>query len=113
MAISMLVVDYEETDVIRFKRAARKAGVQRRIEICRGGAEAFGLLASQAERSTSDPGYLLVSDLKMPGMDGLELLGWAKTQLVLRGVPGFAHDGGGTSQRVDRLEKGNGHQAGI
>ena len=50
MTFNMLVVDDEEADVIRFKRAARKAGVQRRIEIRRGGAEAFGLLASKKDR---------------------------------------------------------------
>jgi CheY-like chemotaxis protein len=89
MTISMLVVDDEETDVIRFKRAARKAGVQRRIEICRGGAEAFGLLAAQAEHSTSDPGYLLVSDLKMPVIRGTELVARLRGELGLAELPAF------------------------
>jgi len=74
MAISMLVVDDEESDVIRFKRAARKARLQRPIEICRGGAEAFALLASEAGQPASEPNYLLVSDLQMPGISGMELL---------------------------------------
>ena len=89
MTISMLVVDDEETDVIRFKRAARKAGVQRRIEICRAGAEALGLLAAQAERSTSDPGYLLLSDLKMPVMRGTELVARLRGELGLAELPAF------------------------
>ncbi len=86
MTISMLVVDDEEADVIRFKRAARKAGVQRRIEICRGGGEAFRLLASQ---STSDRGYLLVSDLKMPVMRGTELVARLRGELGLPEMPAF------------------------
>ncbi len=89
MTISMLVVDDEETDVIQFKRAARKAGMQRRIEICRGGAEAFRLLAAQATRSTSDPGYLLVSDLKMPVMRGTELVARLRDELGLAELPAF------------------------
>ena len=89
MTISMLVVDDEETDVIRFKRAARKAGVQRRIEICKGGAEAFRLLASQATRSTSDSDYLLVSDLKMPVMRGTELVARLRGELGLAELPAF------------------------
>jgi CheY-like chemotaxis protein len=89
MTISMLVVDDEETDVIRFKRAARKAGVQRRIEICRGGAEAFGLLAAQTQPSTSDSGYLLVSDLKMPVMRGTELVARLRGELDLAELPAF------------------------
>ena len=89
MTISMLVVDDEEADVIRFRRAARKAGVQRRIEICRGGAEAFRLLAAQAGRSTSDSGYLLVSDLKMPAMRGTELVARLRDELGLAELPAF------------------------
>ena len=89
MTIIMLVVDDEETDVIRFKRAARKAGVQRRIEICRCGAEAFRLLAAQAKRLTSDPRYLLVSDLKMPVMRGTELVARLRGELGLSELPAF------------------------
>lgn len=89
MTISMLVVDDEEADVIRFKRAARKAGVQRRIEICRGGAEAFVLLAAQATRSKSNSGYLLVSDLKMPVMRGTELIARLREELGLADLPAF------------------------
>ena len=88
MTFNMLVVDDEEADVIRFKRAARKAGVQRRIEIRRGGAEAFGLLASQ-KPETADPGYLLVSDLKMPVMRGTELVARLRAELGLLELPAF------------------------
>jgi CheY-like chemotaxis protein len=63
--------------------------VQRRIEICRGGAEALGLLAAQAERSTSDSGYLLVSDLKMPVMRGSELIARLRDELGLAELPAF------------------------
>jgi CheY-like chemotaxis protein len=89
MTFIMLVVDDEEADVIRFKRAARKAGVQRRIEIRRDGAEAFGLLASQKRQETADPGYLLVSDLKMPIMRGTELVARLRTELGLLELPAF------------------------
>jgi len=89
MTFNMLVVDDEEADVIRFKRAARKAGVQRRIEIRRGGAEAFGLLASQKRQETADPGYLLVSDLKMPVMRGTELVARLRAELGLLELPAF------------------------
>jgi CheY-like chemotaxis protein len=89
MTISMLVVDDEETDVIRFKRAARKVGTQRRIEICRGGAEAFRLLATQAGQPTSEPQYLLVSDLKMPVMKGTELVARLRGELGLSELPAF------------------------
>ena len=89
MTISMLVVDDEETDVIRFKKAAGKAGLQRPIEICRGGAEAFALLASEAGQPASEPNYLLVSDLKMPVMRGTELLARLRGELGFAELPAF------------------------
>ena len=89
MAISMLVVDDEESDVIRFKRAARKAGLQRPIEICRGGAEAFALLVSEAGQPASEPNYLLVSDLQMPVMRGTELVARLRGELGLAELPAF------------------------
>ncbi len=84
MQTSLLLVDDEEADIIRFTRAARKAGVKRRVEVCRSGGEAYGLLASAA-----DPEYVLVSDLKMPLMRGTELVTRVRKELGLTALPAF------------------------
>ncbi len=88
MTISMLVVEDEEADIIRFRRAARKAGVARTIEVRRSGADALELLASQAKQP-GEAAYLLVSDLKMPVMKGTELVARVRTELGLSKLPAF------------------------
>jgi CheY-like chemotaxis protein len=89
MQTSLLLVDDEEADLIRFKRAARKAGVKRVVEVCRSGGEAFCLLACKAGKLAANPGYVLVSDLKMPLMMGTELVTRIRKELGLTTLPAF------------------------
>lgn len=89
MQISLLLVDDEEADIIRFKRAARKAGVERCVEVCRSGSEAYSLLAAKADRLALKPEYFLVSDLKMPLMRGTELVTRIRRDLGLTALPAF------------------------
>ncbi len=106
MTISMLVVEDEEADIIRFRRAARKAGVTRTIDVRRSGAEAFELLASQAKQS-GEPAYLLVSDLKMPVMRGTELVARVRRELGLSDLPAFILSSSDSSGDIEEaLAKG-------
>lgn len=89
MTISILLVDDEETDIIRFKRAARKAGVQRRIEVCKSAPEALAVLSSAKTQPAERAPYFLVSDLKMPLMMGTELVARLRKQLGLMDTPAF------------------------
>jgi CheY-like chemotaxis protein len=90
MAISILLVDDEETDIIRFQRAARKAGLQRRIEVCKNAPDALAVLASaQARPQAGAPPYFLLSDLKMPLMMGTELVSRLRKQLGFTDTPAF------------------------
>jgi len=88
MTINILLVDDEETDIIRFQRAARKAGLQRRIEVCKSAPEALAVLASAQSQPQGSP-YLLLSDLKMPLMMGTELVSRLRNQLGLKDTPAF------------------------
>jgi CheY-like chemotaxis protein len=89
MTISILLVDDEETDIIRFKRAARKAGVQRPIEVCRNGHEALELLASLELPAAGKDAYFVLSDLKMPLMMGTELVERLRNELGRKHTPAF------------------------
>ncbi len=107
MTISMLVVEDEEADIIRFRRAARKAKVTRAIEVCRSGPEALKLLASQAKQSAREPAYLLVSDLKMPVMKGTELVARVRSELGLSDLPTFILSSSDSSGDIEEaLAKG-------
>ena len=106
MTVSMLVVEDEEADIIRFRRAARKAGVTRTIEVCRNGADALELLASQAKHS-GEAAYLLVSDLKMPVMRGTELVARVRGELGLSKLPAFILSSSDSSGDIEEaLAKG-------
>ncbi len=89
MTISLLMVEDEEADIIRFRRAARKAGVTRNIEVCRSGADAFELLVSRPKQPMAEPAYLLVSDLKMPVITGTELVAQVRSELGFSEFPAF------------------------
>jgi CheY-like chemotaxis protein len=76
MSVSILVVD-DEPDVAdlfrqRFRREARQGTYV--IHFAASGEEALGLLSGRIEPSVA----VIVSDINMPGMDGLQLLGEIK-----------------------------------
>ena len=78
-----LVVEDDENEFLLFSRACQRlAPSPPRLHWVKDGIKAQSHLSGNAPQPA-----LIVSDLKMPGMDGLKLLGWAKTQPVLRGVP--------------------------
>ena len=88
MAISMLVVDDEIRCYSDLKGRRRKAGLQRPIEICRGGAVAFAsLLLRSRSASIGAETHPLVSDLQMPVMRGTELVARLRGELGPRNSP--------------------------
>jgi CheY-like chemotaxis protein len=101
MTISILLVEDEETDIIRFKRAARKVGVQRPIEVCRNGAEALDALGSTGSKRPAAAPYLLVSDLKMPLMMGTELVARLREQLGHKNTPAFILSSSDAAEDID------------
>src|SRR5258705_8799946 len=79
----ILLVEDRADDIILFKRALQVARVPNPVFAARDGAMAARYLAGVgAFRNESEfplPG-LMVLDLKMPGMDGFELLCWVREQ---------------------------------
>ncbi len=88
MTLRILLVDDEEADIIRFKRAAKKAGLQWRIDVCRTGADALTVLQSAVD-AWPEVRYFLLSDLKMPIMKGDELVAQIRNNLGLAELPAF------------------------
>jgi CheY-like chemotaxis protein len=101
MTISILLVEDEEPDIIRFMRAARKAGVQRRIEVCRSAPEALGLLASPESPAGCEDAYFILSDLKMPLMMGTEFVERLRMQLGRKDTPAFIISSSDSAKDID------------
>ncbi|MFN7138441.1 MAG: response regulator [Limisphaerales bacterium] len=86
----ILHVEDEETDALFFKRGLKKAGCRNPVHWVKDGLEAIEYLQESlgegADRSAALPG-LIILDLKMPRMNGFELLGWLNQKDEFRLVP--------------------------
>ena len=81
MTRSILLVDDDENDVLIMTMALRKAGLSCILCVARDGREAQEYLSGTgqfADRSAYPLPYLILMDLKLPRVMGLELLKWLR-----------------------------------
>src|SRR5437762_160452 len=79
----ILLVEDRQDDVVLIQRAFVQANVQNPIQVVRDGEEAMAYLAGAGEYSdrTKYPmPDLVLLDLKLPKIDGFELLKWIRKQ---------------------------------
>jgi CheY-like chemotaxis protein len=85
-----LLAEDREDDVILVQRAFKKAGFDRPLMVVRDGDEAIRYLAGHgqfSDRSLYPLPDLLLLDLKLPLMDGFEVLRWIKQEPNLKNLP--------------------------
>jgi len=86
----ILYVEDDESDAFLFQHAFRQAGVSQRIALLRGGQAVIDYLAGDgpyADRAQHPLPCLVLLDLKMPGVSGLEVLKWIRTAPSVSTLP--------------------------
>lgn len=88
--MEILLVEDNPNDVKLAIRAFQKHSFANRIHVVRDGAEALEFLFARgryAERGTEKPPGLVLLDLKLPLLDGIEVLREIKSQPATRRIP--------------------------
>ena len=87
---NILLVEDEEAHAELTRRAIRKAGNANRIDVVTDGERALDYLHNRGEYADRSqypiPGLILL-DIKLPGMDGIEVLKKIKEDPVLKSIP--------------------------
>ena len=89
-AVEILVVEDSPEDLELTLRALRLANIGNRIQVARDGAEALDFLFAEgahAERDVANGPKVILLDLKLPKIDGLEVLRRVKEDPLTQGIP--------------------------
>jgi CheY-like chemotaxis protein len=100
----ILVVDDSDADVSILKRTITKAGIESRVLSLRDGQEAVEYLSHEEgfnDRTHPMPELILL-DLKMPKMDGFDVLLWLQKQPRLKRLPVMVLSSSQLDRDVDR-----------
>ncbi len=88
--LTILLVEDEADDVLLFRRALEKTGVQYPLQVVTDGEAALAYLAGSgkyADRTKYPRPGAIILDLKMPRLDGLQVLASIKNNPDLRVIP--------------------------
>lgn len=86
----ILLVEDREDDILLVRKAFAKASLRNPLHVVRTGEEAIAYLSGEGKysnRAEYPLPRLILLDLKMPGMDGFEVLTWIRGQEGIRGLP--------------------------
>ena len=89
-SITILLVEDNEDHVILIKKAMRDNGLVNDVRVATTGEQALDYLFRRAEfadPATSPRPGLILLDLKLPGIDGIEVLRTIKTDGTLKTIP--------------------------
>jgi CheY-like chemotaxis protein len=104
----ILVAEDEESDAFILKTAFRKAAVPCRVIIVRDGQEAVDYLLGEgnyANRSAHSLPALIVLDLKMPRMNGFDVLAWLAAHPELKRIPAIVLSSSSDETDIQKARK--------
>jgi CheY-like chemotaxis protein len=98
----ILLVEDDELDVISIKRTVSKLGIEHTLHVAYNGKEALALLGQTSPEIKPD---VILLDLNMPKMNGVEFLKAIRKDSRLEKTPVFIMTTSGSAEDRDRTEK--------
>jgi CheY-like chemotaxis protein len=89
-AVHVVLIDDDEVDVEAVVRSFRLHGLSNQITVFRNGAEAIQALRGRFGRELTESPFLVLLDLNMPMMNGIEFLDAIRSDSILRRAIVFA-----------------------
>jgi len=86
----VILIEDDDVDVEAIKRAFKRAGLKNRLVVCRDGADGMKTLRGMATREDKEEGMIVLLDINLPKMGGLELLSEVRKDPDLKGSVVFA-----------------------
>lgn len=86
----ILIVEDREDDILLIRKAFAEASLTNPIQVVRDGEEAIAYLMGEGKysnRAEYPLPILVLLDLKLPRVDGFEVLSWIRQQPGIRGLP--------------------------
>src|SRR3954469_7239800 len=105
MGNTILIAEDDPKDVFLLEQAFADARVPARLQFVRDGQEAIDYLqgkAAYADRQLHPLPSLILLDLKMPRLNGFDVLNWLQLQSALKAVPVTVLTSSGQSIDVER-----------
>jgi CheY-like chemotaxis protein len=100
--LRILHVEDDANDAFLVGHAFRKAAPQVQVSVVSDGREAQEYLTGKGRHQGTEPPDLVLMDLKLPRMTGLEVLEWMKSQAELRKMPVFILSSSSEKRDVER-----------
>lgn len=104
-SIVVLLVEDNPDDALLMQRAFQSHGIMRPSHICRNGSEAISYLSGAgvyADRKTYPYPHIVITDLKMPGSDGFDVLAWLREHPDLTVIPTLVWSSSADARDVKR-----------
>lgn len=87
--INILLVEDDEVDIMNVKRAFKKNNVTNPLYVCNNGVEALEFLKGKRDPAIADLPKIILLDLNMPRMGGIEFLRELRKDERLRNISVF------------------------
>jgi CheY-like chemotaxis protein len=87
--VHILLVEDDAVDVMAFKRAIRRCKIANPLSVARDGIEALEILRGGPGRAPLQRPYMILLDLNLPRMNGIEFLKILRADVTLRDTPLF------------------------